>query len=635
MRSVADLPEVPDATFIAVNASATIEAVRALEARGASGAVLYAAGFGELGERGRATDAALADAAGDMAIVGPNSNGLLNSLSKLALWPTNDHQPLSMRSGAAVVAQSGGVARLVLREQRGVQPAVVISSGNQTLLDVADVLEVLLDDERITAIGLFVEGVGDVAAVSRIYEHAKGRAPVVIMKTGRSRLGVEMAVTHTGSLAGDDEFFDALCTRLGFVRVESLTGFVETLKAFDRLGTLRGRRMAVLSASGATRALFADACESRGILLPELSSRTAERLRPQLPDFAHVSNPLDYNAAYTGSVGLTFENEPALFECFRTVLSEGFDVAVMHAESTDVGEAGSPVLRAWRDAVRATGTPGALVTLMPENMSATAHKFCRENGLASLQGLLDALDAIEAVMDHGSTSPPPPDELALPSPVAPAVAPEVLDEGEAKDALEAYGLRIFPKRRLASADGIVEAARELRFPVALKAVSGDIPHKSRVGAMAVGLVDENALVRAVRSVEAAVAAAGVTPRAYLVEEMIRLPKTEVLVGVKSSPIYGHGLVLGAGGVDVEELDDTSVVLIPASAGQIRAGLSKLRVRRAMSERMILSLIDVALAISRYAVSVRGDLVSMEINPLILTSDGEAVGADALIVRSRR
>src|SRR5690606_36363133 len=137
--------------------------------------------------------------------------------------------------------------------------------------------------------------------------------PVVVLKSGRSALGAEMALTHTGALAGDDDLFDALCERLGFTQVRSLPQLFETLKALgtwgDRIG---GNRMAVLTASGAARALFADAAFDHGIALPPVSDRVAAALRPQLPEFAHVSNPLDHNAYYTGMDVLSLENEPAL-----------------------------------------------------------------------------------------------------------------------------------------------------------------------------------------------------------------------------------------------------------------------------------------------------------------------------------
>src|SRR5690606_23908860 len=175
------------------------------------------------------------------------------------------------------------------------------STGNQVLLDVADWLAVLGEDPRVTAIGIFMEGPGDVAALAEAAQVTRGRnLPVVVLKSGRSSLGAEMALTHTGALAGDDDLFDALCDRLGFTRVRTLPQLLETLKALSAWGDgLKGNRMAVLTASGAARALFADAAFDNGLALPAVSARVASQLRPQLPEFAHVSNPLDHNTYYT------------------------------------------------------------------------------------------------------------------------------------------------------------------------------------------------------------------------------------------------------------------------------------------------------------------------------------------------
>lgn len=401
--TIADLPDAPDAAFLSINRKLTVEAVRTLSARGAGGAVCFAAGFGEMGEEGTRLQADLVAAAGDLAVAGPNSNGLLNRLDRLALWPMDDHDPQPVERGPAIISQSGGIAYAFVRDRRGLAPAVIASTGNQVLLDVADWLAVLGEDPRVTAIGIFMEGPGDVAAVADAAAVTRGRnLPVVVLKSGRSALGAEMALTHTGALAGDDDLFDALCDRLGFTRVRTLPQLLETLKALSAWGDgLKGNRMAVLTASGAARALFADAAFDHGLALPAVSARVASRLRPQLPEFAHVSNPLDHNAYYTGMDVLSMENEPALHECFRTMLLDGYDIGVMNTDGGDT-EDGNPTLRAWIRAAHETGTPAAIVATMPDELSRHVHRLCREAGIAALQGLDDAVAAIAAAVRHGA-----------------------------------------------------------------------------------------------------------------------------------------------------------------------------------------------------------------------------------------
>lgn len=632
-RSIAELPEAPDAAFLSVNRHLTVDAVEALAKIGAGGAVCFASGFGEMGAAGQALEDRLVAVAGDMALVGPNSNGLLNRLDGLALWPTANHAPVQLESGVAIIAQSGGVASMLMRDRRGVVPAVIVSTGNQTLLEPADWIEVLAQDPRIRAIGLFLEGPGDVAALGRAARTASAHGvPVVTLKSGRSALGAQMAATHTGSLAGDDALFDTLCERLGFLRVKSLPQMAETLKALGAWGGLRGRRMVVVTASGAARTLFADAASDVGLEFPAPSAAMALALRPQLPEFAHVSNPLDFNAAYTGLVGLTLENEPALLECFRTVLSDGFDAAVLHADWTEFGPEGTPTTRAWIQATREAGTPAAMVSLMPENTSPQAQALCRANGLACLQGLEDAVAAIAAAARHGAArhDAAARDAMALPGPAPVGGSSRTLDEWASKELLARAGIPFPQRRRVEHAEGVQEAARALGFPLVLKAVSAQLPHKHQVGAVALGIRDTIGLDGALARMCAALQQAQVVPEAFLVEEMVGDAVAEILIGIQASAIYGQALVIGAGGVDTERLRDTATLLLPASDAAILAALGTLHVAHALDAPARQAVVALAQATARYAEQHRDTLRALDLNPVIVTASGRVVAVDALI-----
>jgi acyl-CoA synthetase (NDP forming) len=631
--TIAELPEAPDATFIAVNRHLTVSAVEALAARGAGGVVCFAAGFRELGAEGHELERRLIGAAGDVALLGPNSNGLLNRLDGVALWPMNDHQPVRLSSGVALVTQSGGVGSLLVRDRRGLAPAIIASTGNQTLLGPAEWLTVLASDPRIRAIGLFIEDPGDVAGLSAAAGIAqRHELPVVVLKSGRTTLGMQLAATHTGSMAGDDELFDALCERLNFVRVRSLPQMTETLKALDAWRGLRGRRVVVATSSGAACALYADAAADCGLDLPTPSHGMALRLRPQLPEFAHVSNPLDHNAAYTGSVGLTLENEPALTDCFRTLLSDDFDVALMHSDWTDFGPQGSPVMRAWITATREAGTAAALVSLMPENMSRDAQAICRDHGLAALQGLDEALFAVAAAARFGERSQAAardPGEPPLPEPITFDAQRRVWNEWDSMEWLVPHAIP-FPRRERCGSQDVAEAARRVGFPVVLKAVSAALPHKHQVGAVAVGLADATQLRVAVERISGALRVAGIQPEAFLVAEMIEGVIAELIVGVKSSPVYGHALIIGAGGIGAEHLGDSAALLLPASAASIRRALGRLRVAGKLTETMRAAVCSIAVAVADFALTHRDRLVALDLNPLIVTGSGRVVAVDALI-----
>lgn len=631
--TIGDLPEAPDATFLAINRRLTVTAVEALAAMGAGGVVCFAAGFRELGTEGRDLERRLVAGAGDLALLGPNSNGLLNRLDGLALWPMNDHAPVRQSSGVALVSQSGGVGSLLLRDRRGLAPAIIASTGNQTLLGPADWLSVLAPDPRIRAIGLFIEEPGDIAGLSIAARAAQRRdLPVVALKSGRSQLGMQLAATHTGSMAGDDELFDALCDRLGFVRARSLPQMTETLKALSAWGHLRGKRVVVATSSGAACALYADAAADCGLELPPPSPAMALRLRPQLPEFAHVSNPLDHNAAYTGHVGLTLENEPALTECFRTLLSDHFDVALMHSDWTEFGPQGSPVMRAWITATREAGIPAALVSLMPENMSRDAQELCRKNGVAALQGLDEALFAVAAAArrgERGTAGFGETGEPALPEPVRFVESRRVWNEWDSMQRLSSDEIP-FPRRERCTALEVTLAAERVGFPVVLKAVSAALPHKHQVGAVAVGLNNGVELQSALERISSALRAADVSPEAYLVAEMIGDSIAELIVGIKSSPVYGHALIIGAGGIGAEHRMDSAALLLPTAAASIRVALDRLQISKVLTDSMRAGVCRVANAVAEFAMAHRKRLVALDLNPVIVTRAGRIMAVDALI-----
>ena len=198
------LPGVPDASFVAAPPQASLQIIAELSARGAPGAVCFAAGFAESGTAGEALQAQLREAAGDMAVIGPNCHGFLNYLDGVALWP-DEHGGQRAERGVAMITQSGNIALNLTMQQRSIDFSYVISIGNNSALGLHDYIEMLLDDSRVSAIALHIEGIQDIAGFSAaaILALQKG-VPIVALKTGRSSLGAEITMSHTGSLAGSD-----------------------------------------------------------------------------------------------------------------------------------------------------------------------------------------------------------------------------------------------------------------------------------------------------------------------------------------------------------------------------------------------------------------------------------------------
>ena len=239
--TIADLPEAPDATFIGVNRAASIDTLRALAARGAGGAVCFASGFREAAAEtgdGAELEAELIAAAGPMRILGPNCYGFLNLLDGAALWP-DQHGALRVERGVALITQSSNIAINLTMQTRGLPIAYAVTAGNQAQTGMAEIAEALLDDPRVTALGLHIEGIGDLAGFASMAARAQALGkPIVAVKAGASDQARVAAVSHTGSLAGSDAGADALFARLGIARVAGLAELLETLKILHVVGPL-------------------------------------------------------------------------------------------------------------------------------------------------------------------------------------------------------------------------------------------------------------------------------------------------------------------------------------------------------------------------------------------------------------
>ncbi|MYA18279.1 MAG: acetate--CoA ligase family protein, partial [Gammaproteobacteria bacterium] len=296
-RSVAELPDAPDAAFVGVNRHATVAVVDALSKHGAGGAICYASGFLEAPDGGELQQAVVG-VAGDMPVIGPNCYGLINFLDGAPLWPDQHggRRLDSRERGVAIITQSSNIAISITMQRRGLPIAYVVTAGNQAQLGVADIANHLLDDDRLSAIGLHVEAFESVRGYEALARRARCRGvPVVVMKVGRSVRGGEAALTHTASVAGSDAAAGALLRRLGFARADGLAELLETLKLLHVHGPLDRARVGVMCCSGGEASLLADVAEALGIALPDLGQGHAARVAETVHPFVTVANPFDYH----------------------------------------------------------------------------------------------------------------------------------------------------------------------------------------------------------------------------------------------------------------------------------------------------------------------------------------------------
>lgn len=633
LRTLADLPSAPDAAFIAVNRHAAVDAVRELAEMGAGGAVCFASGFLEAGaadaDAGR-LNARLVEAAGSMPLIGPNCYGLINYVDGALLWP-DQHGGRRLAGngrGVAIVTQSSNIAINMTMQRRGLPIAYVVTAGNQAQTGLSQIALALIEDDRVSALGLHVEGFDSVAGFQALAARARQlRKPVVAIKAGRSEQASAATISHTASLAGSDAACEAFLCRLGMARANTVPSFLETLKLLHVTGTLDGHCLSSMSCSGGEAVMMADAAAGRLVRFPPLAPAHREKLLAALGPLVAIANPLDYHTFIWNDV-------PAMTAAFSAMIAGGFDLNMLVLDFPRADRCSDedwwPAVDAFESALKANGAAGAVVASMQENLPEDHCEQLMARGLAPIAGIAEAVDAAEAAAFIGKAW-----RGNAPLPLCPVAsgagepARELarLDEAQAKSLLSAEGISVPAGHVVNTEEEAVCAATRLGFPVALKALGP--AHKSENHAVRLNL----GTAAAVRSAAADLAGKG---SALFVEEMIGGALAELIVAVTHDPLFGPVMTIGSGGILVELLCDTRTLLLPAGRDEIRATLSQLRLfallegYRGRPKGDLEAAIGAIHAVSQFACANADRLVELEVNPLIICSSG-AFAADALMV----
>ena len=625
VATVDDLPGAPDAAFIGVNRRATIDAVAALARIGAGGAVCYASGFSEA-EGGEALQDALLDAAGPMPIIGPNCYGFVNFLDGAPLWPDQHggRRLGAQASGVAIVTQSSNIAISMTMQRRGLPLAFIATAGNQAQTGVSTLGAALLDDERVSALGLHIEGFDSVPGLEALARKARERqTPVVVLKAGRSRLAQAAALSHTASIAGSDAGANALLRRLGFARAEGMAEFLETLKLLHVHGALAGARLGAMCCSGGEAALVADAAQEAGAELPPLTPSHADAVAEAVHPLVAVANPLDYHTFAWG-------DPDALYATFRSFIAPAaFDATLLmldfpRRDRCDDAE-WQTTLAAFERA--AADAKGLVVATLAENLPEERAEWMIEHGLAPLADLPEALAAVANAAEIGCAW-----REALAEPVlsaqAVADAPVLVDEAQAKARLAEYGVAVPAGGVAHSVEEALAIADSLASSVAVKALG--IAHKSERNAVRLGLREEAEVEAAARELLA-------IGDSVLVERFEGGFVAELIVGVQRDPTLGLLLTVGIGGTLVELLADTETLLLPTTADDVREALGGLRGsallegHRGSPKADVEAAVDTVLAIARFAAASRATLEELDVNPLAVAAEGQgAIALDALL-----
>jgi len=627
--SLEALPGAPDASFVGVNREATVGVVRQLREMGGGGATLFASGFSESedeGTGGADLQRALVEAAGDMPILGPNCYGFLNYLDNVTLWP-DQHGGVRVERGVAIVSQSSNIAINMTMQARGLPIAYVAAAGNQAQTGAAGIASALMDDPRVTAVGFYLEGFGDIAALQAL--GAKSRAlgkPVVVLKVGHSEGARAAAKTHTASLAGSAAAGSALLARFGMVEALSIETFLETLKLLHFFGPLPGNMMLSVSCSGGEASLMSDMALGTGITYKPFGEKQRQELKALLGPIVTIANPLDYHTFIWGDT-------QRMTDVFAAALGEGFDISAFVLDLPRADRCNPAGYRCAIDAIVAakqrTGARVAVLASMPENITEAMAAQFAEAGIVTLNGMRAGLDAIDLAMSaHLRIEAAERSEPVLLAPDAPGET-VTLDEVQSKAALAAHGLAV-PKGVVAATagDAMTAALAQLYFPLAVKALG--IAHKTEAGAVAIGIADAAGLARAISDMP--------QDHGFLIEEMATGGIGELILGVSRDETGMFLLTIGAGGVAAEILRDTANLIVPATRGEIEDALKSLRCWplftgwRGRKAAAIGPVIEATMALQAYVASDPA-VREIDINPLIVR-ESDAIAVDALIVTGK-
>jgi len=629
--SVDDLPGSPDAAFIGVNRHLSIEVVKQLRAKNCGGGVCFAAGFLEADATGGELQAQLIEAAGEMPILGPNCYGYINYADGALLWPDQQGGKRldSGNTGVAIIAQSSNIAINFTMQKRGLPLAYVFTVGNQALVGISELALNLLEDPRVTTLGIYIEGFDSVEAFEELARKARDlNKPVLVYKVGKSEQAQLSAKSHTASLAGSHAVSSAFLERNGFGQVDSIPVFLETLKLLHHYGPLAGYRVSSMSCSGGEASIIADSAEQRKVYFPELDAAQKAPLQQVLGPLVTVANPLDYHTFSWG-------NREIMQATYSAMVAIGFDMNYLildfpHPVRCDDWEWHIAV-DAFEAALKASQARGAFVVGMAENIPEDYTDNYSERGIVSFYGIDEALQATEIAADIGIAW-----MQELPTPVMRLAAVGdrrvTLDEAAAKHCLQQAGVPIPDGARVDSAAAAQQLADRLGYPVVLKALG--IAHKTEYNAVRLNLGSPDAVGQAAGELLA------LSDQLYL--EAMKPALAELIVGVTRDPQFGLVLTIGSGGILVELLKDAKTLLMPAGRGEIEAALASLKSApllagyRGRPPADIDATIAAILAIQKYAISNANSLVELDVNPLLIGAQGQGVfAADALVVQQEQ
>ncbi len=640
--SIASLPAGVDCLAVCVNHERVLEHMRPAAERNVGAVVIFHGGFGEAGPEGRRVQNEIAAICreANIALCGPNCMGVVNPHDRSMVYVTALRDPAPLAGNVGLVSQSGSICIGLLADCRRFGWSHVISSGNEAVLNTADFLDYLIDDPQTRVIATFTESVRDpdrfVAALDRAADRGK---PVVVLKAGKSERTQRAVMSHTGGLAGESRVLSAVLRAHRAIEVDDLDEMTEVLACCQGERWPRGRRLAVMTASGGQAELILDVASTAGLDLPPLSTSARAEVERVVGTLTGDGNPLDAwgNGDYA-------KNFPHALQVLGA--EPDFDAVALCSDSFDDQPIGATsrmleYARLLAAGAKASAKPFYFMTMRSGVFRRDQADFLREHGIALIGGTRQGLGAVDRLARWSEPLRPLRATATAGGRVAALLAAgarPTIHEGDAKRLLAAAGVPDVAEQHVITLDQARASARALGYPVVLKVVSDAIPHRSDLGLVAAGIRDEDELAgqwdrmtRRVRDAGKQAAVAG-----FLVQEAVS--GIVVFAGVNRDPDFGLVLAFGAGGVMIEALADVALRALPLRDGDAEAMIGQTRAATLLAGFRGRPPADVAAlarcleAIADFAWEERDAIAEIDVNPIMVRARGEGcVVVDALIV----
>ncbi|MFJ2211534.1 acetate--CoA ligase family protein [Streptomyces sp. NPDC101062] len=630
------VPEVPDMALIGLPSRLLKQAVTDCVAKGVGAAVIYAAGFAETGEEGQALQEELADIArqGNLRLFGPNCLGLLHAASGfVGTFSSAFDEAIPTGGNVAVVSQSGayGGHLAYLCRRRNIDIGYWVSTGNEAGTDVAECIHWLALQDDVSVILAYAEGVQDAGRLRTALAVAhEQRKPVVFMKVGSSDAGAAAAQSHTASLVGSDSVYDAFFRQYGVHRARTTQEQVDLAYACSRGVLPAGRRVGIVTVSGGFGVQLCDAAERYGLDVAGLPEEARARLR-EINPMGSDDNPCDTTAGWLNDMSL-------ITDTYRVMYAQGdYDSVIgsftMLPDSPTYGES-------IKEAIR-KGTSDFMdrpTVLCMEARPEVVRSYEEAGFLVydDSERAVAALDGLARLREGFERPAPAPDGAAAPRREVPDGP---LSEATAQRLLASVGVPFPDSRLVTSPAEAAEAAAGTGFPVVMKIASPDIPHKTEIGGVVLGVADAEAAAAAFTTLTARAAAARPDARVEgVLVSRTAPPGAEVIVGVRRDPVFGPVVMFGTGGVRAELFRDVATRVGAVDRDEALRMIAETRGHalltgfRGLPEADVDAVADLLVTVSAFAVAHADRIETLELNPVVVREAGQGVLAlDALVV----